>query len=848
MHQALLSFNAGEISPYLRHRVNLDKVLKASERLENFLPMPYGGVTKRPGLLYLNEIADYDPANGRMLPFTSSDGQRYLLFFTPSQLLIHRDDGSQAAVLPFLESVENIFDPQLHNLRHLQMTQINDVAFIVHSAIHPMQLNRYSDTNWELQQIAFDAPPLLDENTNADTTITVTGPDIGTSVPAYAAGTTYQVGSKVTYAGSTWTCRYAHTARSNDVPNYNLGSYYELYLQGESPPAVVAQSGYYLAGAIRLGGYMWRFVFEPLWVQSGSVQGTLPNSILDVVSSTGQFNPLHVGSVWKFSRVRTSDEGLIELSAANAAAGPTNALYIEKDWNFSTFGTWHGTWVIEQSFDGITWTSIRSYPGKGNRNLSDSGTVAKPCFLRTRWEYGGTAISNAPIAILEAADGYVDGYFRITEVLDSRTAKALALGYIFPETTELFSEGAFSKFQGYPTTCCLHENRLVFGGTNRRPVSLWLSGVDDFLNFDTGPDDSDPIFTTLSAPNSDPIRWLTSQRRLFVGTSTGEYVSGSETNDSALTPKNFIIRRYTSTGCYPLQPLAYADGLLFLGRNGGRLHEIGYSNDRGGYEALDLTRLAEHLTQPGITCLAYQQTREPAVWAVAADGNLLRFLYNRQEQITAWSKITTSHGHFREVAIFPSEDGDDHVLLLVERHGRMLLERIPAHWQEAMELGADWFHLDGISGAGTSIAVPTHLQGQDLWLVTGEDAQWIKQAPATITLPKSAEWQLGLPVVSRLSTLPIDLVGDSGTSQARIKRLHRVILSLFQSRGGKVWNRSESAAQVIPYPETDSAHTGWVEVVPDAGHQADLHLRVLHDDPYPFTVRNAVLRFELQEP
>lgn len=849
MHQALLSFNAGEISPYLRHRVDLDKVLKAAELVENFLPLPYGGITKRPGLLHLATIDGYDPANGRMLPFVASDGARYLLFFTPTELLIHREDGSRAAALPFLAAAENVFDPAQHNLRELQMTQVNDVAFIVHQAIHPLQLSRYSDTSWQLAQIEFSKPPLLEENVDGSNPITVAGPNIGTPIPAWAAGTAYQVGSKVTYANSTWTCAKAHTPTSNQVPNYNTVISPVPGGNADSPtPEPPVPDGWYISSVIRTYPF-WMFYFSPLWIRSANVQGTLPGSVLDITTSAKSLDPSHVGSVWKFSRVRDSDEGLVQLSAANAAAGPTNALYVEKDWNFSTFGTWHGTWIIEQSVNGLEWTAIRSYPGKGNRNLSDSGTVPQPSFLRVKWEYGGTAQSNSPIAILEAADGYVDGYFRITEVLDSRTAKAIALTHIFPATSELWSEGAFSKYQGYPTACCLHENRLVFGGTRLRPVTLWLSGADDFLNFDTGADDSDPILATLSASHAEPIRWMISQRRLFLGTSIGEYVSGSETNDSPLTPKNFIVRRYTSTGSYPLQPLTYADGLLFLNRKGGRLYEIGYTNDRGSYEALDLTRLAEHLTQPGVVALAYQQTREPAVWAVRQDGLLLRFLYNRQEQITAWSRITTEGGLFREVAVFPSDQGDDHILLLVEREGRMCLERVPEHWQEAMEIGTDWFHLDGIRGHGTSIAVPPHLQGRGVWLVTDQtNAEFIASAPATIALPTAATWQLGLPVVSRLSTLPIDLAAQNGTSQGRFKRLHRVVLSLFNARGGAVWNRSEAAAQVIPHPSPEWLRSGWQEVVPDAGHQTDVHLRLRHDEPWPFTLRSAVLRFELQEP
>ena len=49
MHQNLLSFNSGELSPYLAHRVDFSKHAAGSSRMENFLPMPYGSFQKRPG-------------------------------------------------------------------------------------------------------------------------------------------------------------------------------------------------------------------------------------------------------------------------------------------------------------------------------------------------------------------------------------------------------------------------------------------------------------------------------------------------------------------------------------------------------------------------------------------------------------------------------------------------------------------------------------------------------------------------------------------------------------------------------------------------------------------------------
>ena len=74
MNQALLTFNAGEVSPYLRHRIDFDKTGSAAETLENFIPMAYGGVIKRPGMAFVAAV-EAGAENTRLFPFLASDGR-----------------------------------------------------------------------------------------------------------------------------------------------------------------------------------------------------------------------------------------------------------------------------------------------------------------------------------------------------------------------------------------------------------------------------------------------------------------------------------------------------------------------------------------------------------------------------------------------------------------------------------------------------------------------------------------------------------------------------------------------------------------------------------------------------
>ena len=47
---AINSFNAGELSPYLYARTDYDKYGSGCLTMENFVPLPYGGASRRPAI------------------------------------------------------------------------------------------------------------------------------------------------------------------------------------------------------------------------------------------------------------------------------------------------------------------------------------------------------------------------------------------------------------------------------------------------------------------------------------------------------------------------------------------------------------------------------------------------------------------------------------------------------------------------------------------------------------------------------------------------------------------------------------------------------------------------------
>ena len=99
------AFNAGEIGPRLAARVDFAKYGHAAARVENLIPLPQGGLTRRPGTRFVAAAADHD-RRPRLLPFEFSTEQAYVLEAGEGRFRFFRDRG-QIVVPPNDASVVN---------------------------------------------------------------------------------------------------------------------------------------------------------------------------------------------------------------------------------------------------------------------------------------------------------------------------------------------------------------------------------------------------------------------------------------------------------------------------------------------------------------------------------------------------------------------------------------------------------------------------------------------------------------------------------------------------------------------------------------------------------------------
>ena len=176
------SFTAGEISPRLWGRTDIEDYAKGAKLLQNYIVSPYGSISRRPGLKYVATVAD-STKNYRLKRFVYSNQQTYMLEFGDTTLRFYTNQGLiLSAGTPYSISTPYT-SAEVANLRFAQEF---DTAFIVHPNHPPYALVRKSDTNWTLTQVTFTEPPYLDVNASA-TTMTPSGTSGSVTITASAA-------------------------------------------------------------------------------------------------------------------------------------------------------------------------------------------------------------------------------------------------------------------------------------------------------------------------------------------------------------------------------------------------------------------------------------------------------------------------------------------------------------------------------------------------------------------------------------------------------------------------------------------------------------------------------------
>tara|TARA_R100001369_G_C3318933_1_gene168595 strand:+ start:665 stop:3064 length:2400 start_codon:yes stop_codon:yes gene_type:complete len=138
----ITNFRAGEISPRLEGRIDLQKYNEAVKNLSNMIVFPQGGVTRRPGTYYAGTTKDGGKV--RLINFEFSDTQAYVLEFGNNYIRIFKDGGLVTAATTAISAITKanpaVVTSNSHGMSNgdrvfvtgvVGMTQVNNREFTV---------------------------------------------------------------------------------------------------------------------------------------------------------------------------------------------------------------------------------------------------------------------------------------------------------------------------------------------------------------------------------------------------------------------------------------------------------------------------------------------------------------------------------------------------------------------------------------------------------------------------------------------------------------------------------------------------------------------------------------------
>lgn len=690
-------FNGGEMSPLMDGRTDSEKYATGCRILENFIVRSYGGAFKRPGTRFGAANSDVTDCV-RLIPFRRSTSINFVLGFKTNAIKVWSYSAGAFTLVTTLTTTYS--ESEIHDLHYCQL---NDIMHLTVATEHPKVITRATDGTWSIIDTPFQFAPALDPPSDAVTMTLVYDAD------SWVSATSYSVGNFVLYLNELYRCKTANSDVTFTSAKWDKAVYRSPWNVGQT----------YVAGDVVEyfgSNYFWK------GVSTAATTANRPGTGVDwvlititdyrLIASAATFDANEVGSTWLLSPGSTNRVTSEAITAAVATI-TSAAIFIQGSYlartNWSSSASPNQcTLQLQESLDRINFTTIKEWYISGSLEGTISYTADAPNTGGWyRWVSIKASATGSGTMTIEPAVGKLDIPFTIESYTSTTEVKGipkLAVDSLIPNEVmgtafPVWRKGAFSVTRGYPRTCTFHDSRLWFASTATEPMRIWGSQTDDFYTFLTGSLDTSGIDVTLAATQANDVQWITSfKRTLVIGTTGEEWTMDSGDQDSALTPANVRLRRWSRYGSSKHQPILSGDGLLWLTRDN-RLREFAYVFEKDGYSAPEMTLLAEHIpSRSNVVQISYSQSPDPIVWLVHDDGTWSGFTYDRENNVTAWHRHVSAFESAGAVCkslctLYSASTAADSLIFLFKRGNTTdTLEAIDGSvMQAAMSSGNEYF-------------------------------------------------------------------------------------------------------------------------------------------------------------
>ncbi len=140
------NFSAGQLDPLMAARTDTKAYVNGADTLTNFSPLVQGGIKKRPGTVYLQDLTEAV----RLVPFVFNESQLYIIALANAKMYIYGVDGT------LHQTISSSVPWTTSNLYEVNYTQRSDVMILAHEDFAMQKLTRTGATTFTLADMDFE--------------------------------------------------------------------------------------------------------------------------------------------------------------------------------------------------------------------------------------------------------------------------------------------------------------------------------------------------------------------------------------------------------------------------------------------------------------------------------------------------------------------------------------------------------------------------------------------------------------------------------------------------------------------------------------------------------------------
>jgi hypothetical protein len=514
------------------------------------------------------------------------------------------------------------------------------------------------------------------------------------------------------------------------------------------------------------------------------------SGLITLTASRPIFTTGHVGAVFQIQHpTQTATAILAGDGQSGSYIKVTGASDFERTFSFSLSGVVDSIVTLQWSF-GVPdqWRDFRQFTsdfstsghdGLENQIVYYRWTIKTGDYgtdtVTTTLSFDGT-VTKAVVHILN----YTDTTHVVAETVTTVGDTA---------ATSLWSEGDWSVQRGFPSSVVFHDGRLCWGWKDR----VYMSVSDAFNSFDpTVVGDSAPVIRSVATGAFEGLRWLLSTQYLLAGTASQEVSMRGDGFGEAISPTKFTAREFSNRGCADIAAIKVDGRGVFVQRNGRRIFGAAYDVNASDYASQDLTRLCPEICADDVVSIAVQRQPDTRIWFVLADGTAVVLTFEPDEQVVAWTPVTTD-GLIKAVSVLPGDD-EDEVYLAVRRTNNggniMAIEKLAmlSECRGGLTSKNVDCHVVYSGSPTTTISGLSHLQGLSVvaWADGAALAGTFTVTAGAITLLAAAsKVVVGLAYTGQFKSVKLAYASGVGTALSKAKRaVHLSMLMAYVSWDG----------------------------------------------------------------